>query len=88
MVQLLPILSPGHTTVFSFKALHAGLFVYHCATPPVPMHIANGMYGMILVQPKDGFPSVDKEYCIMQSEFYTTGNYGDPGPPAVRSAKG
>ncbi len=70
---------PGHTTVFSFKARHAGLFVYHCATPPVPIHIANGMYGMILVQPKDGFPPVDKEFCIMQSEFYTTGNYGDPG---------
>ena len=70
---------PGHTSVFSFRALHAGLFVYHCATPPVPMHIANGMYGAILVQPKDGFPSVDKEYYIMQSEFYTTGNYGDPG---------
>ncbi len=70
---------PGHTTVFSFRAMHAGLFVYHCATPPVPVHIANGMYGMILVQPKNGFPPVDKEYYIMQSEFYTTGKYGDPG---------
>ncbi len=70
---------PGHTSVFSFKAMHAGLFIYHCATPPVPMHIANGMYGLILVQPKEGFPPVDKEYYIMQSEFYTTGNYGDPG---------
>ena len=70
---------PGHTSVFSFRALHAGLFVYHCATPPVPMHIANGMYGLILVQPKEGFPPADKEYYIMQSEFYTTGNYGDPG---------
>ena len=70
---------PGHTSVFSFRALHAGLFIYHCATQPVPMHIANGMYGLILVQPKKGFPPVDKEYYIMQSEFYTTGNYGDPG---------
>jgi nitrite reductase (NO-forming) len=70
---------PGHTSVFSFRALHPGLFIYHCATPPVPMHIANGMYGMILVQPKEGFPHADKEFYIMQSEFYTSGNYGDPG---------
>ncbi|HUI29958.1 MAG TPA: copper-containing nitrite reductase [Candidatus Acidoferrales bacterium] len=70
---------PGHTSVFSFKALHPGLYVYHCATPPVPMHIANGMYGLILVQPKEGFPQVDKEFYIMQSEFYTTGEFGDSG---------
>ncbi len=70
---------PGHTSVFSFRAMHAGLFIYHCATQPVPMHIANGMYGLILVQPREGFPHVDKEFYIMQSEFYTTGNYGDPG---------
>ncbi|MCL5020901.1 MAG: copper-containing nitrite reductase [Bacteroidetes bacterium] len=70
---------PGHTSVFSFRALHPGLFIYHCATQPVPMHIANGMYGMILVQPKKGLPHVEKEFYIMQSEFYTTGNYEDPG---------
>jgi nitrite reductase (NO-forming) len=70
---------PGHTSVFSFKATHAGLFVYHCATQPVPMHIANGMYGLILVEPKDGLPPVDKEFYVMQSEFYTTGDYGSPG---------
>ena len=73
------ITPPGHTSTFSFKAMHPGLFIYHCATPPVPMHIANGMYGLILVQPKEGFPEVDKEYYVMQSEFYTTGSYGDPG---------
>jgi nitrite reductase (NO-forming) len=73
------ITPPGHTSVFSFRALHPGLFVYHCATPPVPLHIANGMYGLILVQPKEGFPPVDKEYYVMQSEFYTTEAFGDPG---------
>ncbi|HEY9165257.1 MAG TPA: copper-containing nitrite reductase [Candidatus Kryptonia bacterium] len=73
------ITPPGHTSVFSFTALHPGLFVYHCATPPVPMHIANGMYGLILVQPKNAMPAVDKEYYIMQSEFYTSGAFGDPG---------
>ncbi len=70
---------PGHTSVFSFTALHSGLFMYHCAMPPVPEHIANGMYGLILVQPKKGLPPVDKEYYVMQSEFYTTGKYGQEG---------
>ena len=71
--------TPGHTSVFSFKALHPGLFVYHCATAPVGMHIANGMYGLILVEPKGGLPEVDKEFYVMQSEFYTTGKYGQQG---------
>lgn len=70
---------PGHTSVFTFKATHPGLFIYHCATQPVPVHIANGMYGLILVQPKKELPPVDHEYYVMQSEFYTKGNYGDPG---------
>jgi len=71
--------APGHSSTFSFKALNPGLYVYHCATAPVGLHIANGMYGLILVEPKDGLPKVDKEYYIMQSEFYTEGNYGAPG---------
>ena len=70
---------PGHSSVFSFKAEHPGLFVYHCATQPVPLHIANGMYGLIYVQPKKDLPADDQEYYIMQSEFYTTGNYGNQG---------
>jgi nitrite reductase (NO-forming) len=43
------------------------------------MHIANGMYGLILVEPKEGLPRVDKEFYVLQSEFYTTGKYGEPG---------
>ena len=54
--------APGHSSQFSFKALHSGLFVYHCATAPVGMHIGNGMYGLILVEPKEGLPPVDHEY--------------------------
>ena len=61
---------PGGESVFSFRALNPGLYVYHCAVSPVPMHIANGMYGLILVEPKDGLPKVDREYYVMQSEFY------------------
>ncbi|MGE3533675.1 MAG: copper-containing nitrite reductase [Parachlamydiales bacterium] len=71
--------SPGHASVFSFRALNPGLYVYHCATAPVGMHIANGMYGLILVEPKNGLPKVDKEYYVMQSEFYTKGKYGQAG---------
>jgi len=62
---------PGKESVFTFSAMNPGLFVYHCAMSPVPMHIANGMYGMILVEPKEGLPKVDKEFYVMQSEFYT-----------------
>lgn len=71
--------SPGHSSKFSFKAINPGLYVYHCATAPVGMHIANGMYGLILVEPKGGLPSVDKEFYVMQSEFYTKGKNGETG---------
>ncbi len=71
--------APGHEAVFSFKALNQGLFVYHCATAPVGMHIANGMYGLILVEPPEGLPTVDKEFYVMQGEFYTVGKYREKG---------
>ncbi len=71
--------APGKSAVFSFTALNPGLYVYHCATAPVGMHIANGMYGLILVEPKEGLPPVDREYYVMQSEFYTRGSYGEEG---------
>ncbi|WP_037587779.1 copper-containing nitrite reductase [Stenoxybacter acetivorans] len=71
--------APGHTSTFSFKALNPGLYVYHCATAPVGMHVANGMYGLILVEPKAGLPKVDREYYVMQGDFYTKGKYGEPG---------
>lgn len=71
--------APGHEKVFSFKTLNPGLYVYHCATAPVGMHIANGMYGLILVEPEGGLPLVDKEYYIMQGDFYTKGKNGERG---------
>lgn len=71
--------APGHSSTFSFKVLNRGLYVYHCATAPVGMHIANGMYGLILVEPEEGLPLVDREYYVMQSEFYTSGRYGEAG---------
>ena len=71
--------APGHSSRFTFKALNAGLYVYHCATAPVGMHVANGMYGLILVEPPEGLPPVDKEYYVMQGDFYTTGKYREKG---------
>jgi nitrite reductase (NO-forming) len=79
---------PGHESVLTFTALNPGLFVYHCATSPVPMHMANGMYGMILVEPKNGLPKVDREFYVMQSEFYTTGKYMQPGLQMLDMQKG
>lgn len=71
--------APGHEKVFSFKVLAPGLYVYHCATAPVGMHIANGMYGLILIEPEGGLPPVDKEYYVMQGDFYTKGANGERG---------
>lgn len=71
--------APGYQTVFTFTALNPGLYVYHCATAPVGMHIANGMYGLILVEPKEGLEPVDKEFYVMQGDFYTKGKNGDQG---------
>ncbi|WP_222610613.1 copper-containing nitrite reductase [Undibacterium griseum] len=71
--------APGHESQFSFKALNEGIYVYHCATAPVGMHIGNGMYGLILVEPPEGLPAVDHEYYVMQGDFYTTGKYREKG---------
>ena len=71
--------APGHSVVFSWRALRPGLFLYHCVAAPAGLHIANGMYGLLLVEPKNGMPKVDKEYFIVQGEFYTRGRYGERG---------
>ncbi len=70
---------PGEETVFTFKALIPGLFVYHCATPMVAEHISNGMYGMLLVEPEEGLPPVDREFYVMQGEIYTSEAFGSTG---------
>ena len=71
--------APGRTSTFRWKALQAGLYIYHCAVAPVGMHIGNGMYGLVLVEPKEDLPKVDKEFYIVQGDFYTKGKYGEPG---------
>lgn len=65
-------IAPGQTIDFEFTANYPGVFMYHCGTPMVLEHIASGMYGMMIVEPRDGYPTkVDREYAIVQSEFYT-----------------
>ncbi|MBZ4421614.1 copper-containing nitrite reductase [Myxococcus sp. RHSTA-1-4] len=71
--------APGHESQFTFKALNQGLYIYHCATAPVGMHIANGMYGLIFVEPPEGLPPVDREFYVVQGDFYTVGKYREKG---------
>lgn len=71
--------APGEETMFTAKALNPGLYVYHCATPMVAQHIANGMYGLILVEPEEGLPEVDREFYVMQGEVYTKEAFGSTG---------
>jgi nitrite reductase (NO-forming) len=69
----------GGMAEFTFTALNPGVYVYHCATPMVAQHIANGMYGMIVVEPEGGLTPVDHEFYVMQGDVYTTGTRGQPG---------
>lgn len=71
--------APGEQRSFTFKALNPGIYVYHCAVPPVALHIANGMYGLILVEPEEGLPPVDREFYVMQGEIYTEEPFGSAG---------
>ena len=65
-------IAPGQTITFEFTLNYPGVFMYHCGTPMVLEHIASGMYGMMIVEPRGGYPTkADREYAVVQSEFYT-----------------
>jgi nitrite reductase (NO-forming) len=81
------VADPGDTKGFTFKALNPGLYVYHCAVPIAAQHIANGMYGLILVEPEDGLPEVDHEFYVMQGEIYTEEAFGTKGELAESHQK-
>ncbi len=70
---------PGESRGFDFTAINPGLYVYHCAVPMAAQHIANGMYGLILVEPEGGLPQVDHEFYVMQGEIYTEQKFGSKG---------
>jgi nitrite reductase (NO-forming) len=78
--------APGESFTFRFKASDPGVFMYHCGTKPVLAHIANGMYGAIVVQPKEGLPPVDNEYVLVASEWYLNGD-GITKPASLDMAK-
>jgi len=78
--------APGESFTFRFKASDPGVFMYHCGTKPVLAHIANGMYGAIVVQPKEGLPPADNEYVLVASEWYLNGD-GITKPASLDMAK-
>jgi nitrite reductase (NO-forming) len=78
--------APGESFTFRFTADDPGVFMYHCGTKPVLAHIANGMYGAIVVQPKEGLPAVDNEYVLVASEWYLNGD-GIAEPASLDMAK-
>jgi nitrite reductase (NO-forming) len=63
--------APGKSAVLEARAMVPGFYMFHCASPDIPMHIANGMYGFVIVEPAEGLPRVDKELYVVQSEIYT-----------------
>ena len=63
-------IKPGATFTYTFTADYAGVWMYHCGTAPALHHIANGMFGMVIVEPKGGLPKVDQEVALVQSEWY------------------
>jgi nitrite reductase (NO-forming) len=73
------IVAPGEEKSFRFRALNPGLYIYHCAVPNMAVHMSHGMYGLILVEPEDGLPEVDREFYIVQGELFTTGTIGRRG---------
>jgi nitrite reductase (NO-forming) len=70
---------PGEEKLYEFTANYAGVWMYHCGTAGVLSHLMNGMYGMVIVEPKEGLPPVDHEFFVVQSEWYLgpQGQIGD-----------
>jgi nitrite reductase (NO-forming) len=69
-------IDPGEEKLYEWTADYAGVWMYHCGTSPALHHIANGMYGMVIVEPAEGLPAVDNEFALVQSEWYL-GPQGD-----------
>jgi nitrite reductase (NO-forming) len=70
--------APGQSATFRFKALNPGVYLYHCMTMPVAEHIANGMYGLVVVEPPGGLPHVDREFYVVEGELYLQGKQHVP----------
>src|SRR5574341_684532 len=79
--------NPGESKTFTFKAMNSGAYIYHCAFAPPYAHIAQGMYGGIVVEPRGGLPKVDREFYVVQGDWYTAGAFGDKGHQEFSGAK-
>jgi nitrite reductase (NO-forming) len=77
-------IEPGERLTYRFTATKAGIWMYHCSTMPMLLHIGNGMYGAVIIDPPE-LPAVDREYVLVQSEFYL-GPDGQPGDLAAMRA--
>jgi len=84
---LLTQVKPGEEKTISFKPMHAGVYLYHCASPNIPSHITNGLYGLMVVDPPQGMPPVDREFYVVQGELYTQGGVGVKGFQEFAPAK-
>jgi nitrite reductase (NO-forming) len=79
--------APGQSATFRFKALNPGVYLYHCMTMPVAEHIANGMYGLVVVEPPGGLPPVDREFYVVEGEFYLQGLHQSHTMPSFSKDK-
>ncbi|RIK35706.1 MAG: nitrite reductase, copper-containing [Chloroflexi bacterium] len=73
------LVAPGESKTFRWKAMNPGVYVYHCATAPIPQHISAGMYGLAVIEPEGGLPPVDREFYVMQGDLYLAGARGEKG---------
>jgi nitrite reductase (NO-forming) len=79
--------APGQSATIRFKALNPGVYLYHCMTMPVAEHIANGMYGLVVVEPPGGLPHVDREFYVVEGEVYLQGTHHSHATPSFSMGK-
>ena len=75
-------INPGESLVYTFKAQHSGIWLYHCSTSPMSLHLAAGMHGAVIIDPS-GLPAVDREYAIVASEVYLGPESGEPNTDKI-----
>jgi nitrite reductase (NO-forming) len=81
------MVAPGQSKTFRFQALAAGVFVYQSGSDPLPQQVSSGMYGLIVVEPPQGLPKVDREFYVMQGELYLSGERAERGQRAYSADK-
>ncbi|GAB3446365.1 multicopper oxidase domain-containing protein [Phycicoccus ginsengisoli] len=79
-------IAPGQSVAFAFTARQAGIWMYHCSSMPMSLHIANGMFGAVVIDPP-GLPRVDREYLLVQSELYLGAQGGTADPAKVAAER-